>query len=267
HLEMVGFPDDEPLRVGKDAGPPTVRVRAYRYLIADPNARLGWRPMDWSDLTPTLVGGEVPKTPFGLFETIEGVSTMGSSGWHVDDVAIRSETLSAKVADARKQIETLKEKAGELEAQGRLRQKIVEPGIEPFADRWQVPDEAPGAWRPMKWGDLKALLNLQSSPDVASTQMLATPKVPGSGAPAGPMAEWPIGFVEARLALLEGELAPVRDTLERLNEVTERPSMGRTVRRLDTPGRVVLEYTGKTKTGDATLTAEQNNEFAGQVSD
>ncbi|HUR54113.1 MAG TPA: hypothetical protein VMZ71_08275, partial [Gemmataceae bacterium] len=59
HLEMVEFPGDE-MKIGKDAPAPRVRVRAYRWVVAAPGTRDGWRPMMWADVTPDLVGGPVP---------------------------------------------------------------------------------------------------------------------------------------------------------------------------------------------------------------
>src|SRR5205823_6989635 len=85
--------------------------------------------------------------------------------------------------------------------------------------------------------------------------------------PDTPVVEWPVVLVELHVQALQAELVPVRTTLDRLAEVADRPSMGRRLRRLDQPPRVLLEYTGKTKVGDTTLTAEQNNQFAGQVTD
>src|SRR5436305_373745 len=59
HLELVRFPD-EGLKVAKDAPPPRVQVRAYRWVVADRSAPMGWRPMVWSDVTEELLGGSVP---------------------------------------------------------------------------------------------------------------------------------------------------------------------------------------------------------------
>jgi hypothetical protein len=51
-------------RVGRDAGPPRVRVRvrAAEWVIADRDAHAGWRPLAWADLTPAFVGVAVPET-------------------------------------------------------------------------------------------------------------------------------------------------------------------------------------------------------------
>lgn len=75
HLELVGFPGDE-LRVGKDAPPPKVTVRAAEWVIADRSARDGWRQLRWGDLG--RLGVDRPTT------TIE-------EGQSVDQVADRPE--------------------------------------------------------------------------------------------------------------------------------------------------------------------------------
>ncbi len=63
HLELVGFPESGELTVGRDAPPPKVTVRAFRWVIADRNTPDGWRPLVWSDLTRELVGRPVPELP------------------------------------------------------------------------------------------------------------------------------------------------------------------------------------------------------------
>src|SRR5262249_32746938 len=62
-LELLDFPGDE-IRVGRDASPPTLRVRALKWVIADTNrerAPEGWRALTWTDLTPELLGAAVPE--------------------------------------------------------------------------------------------------------------------------------------------------------------------------------------------------------------
>src|SRR5438067_866156 len=67
-LELLDFPDSGDLRVGRDAPSPRVRVRAVKWLVADPGAPEGWRAMTWDDLTPDLAGGRVPKGPKELLD-------------------------------------------------------------------------------------------------------------------------------------------------------------------------------------------------------
>ncbi|HEV3258537.1 MAG TPA: hypothetical protein VG013_16795, partial [Gemmataceae bacterium] len=65
HLELVDFPGDE-LKVGRDAPPPALRVRALKWVVADKDrtrAPEGWRALLWSDLTPSFIGADVPQLP------------------------------------------------------------------------------------------------------------------------------------------------------------------------------------------------------------
>jgi hypothetical protein len=62
HLELIDFPGDS-IRVGRDAQPPTLRVRALKWVIADSNrtrAPEGWRALRWQDINEALLGEPVP---------------------------------------------------------------------------------------------------------------------------------------------------------------------------------------------------------------
>ena len=65
HLEIVGFPETGELRIGRDAPPPTLRVRATHWLVADHKAFEGWRPLIWHDVKPSLLGQDlaIPTIP------------------------------------------------------------------------------------------------------------------------------------------------------------------------------------------------------------
>jgi|SRR5579883_2084044 len=63
HIELVDFPESGELTVGRDAPPPRITARAYRWVIADNTDRTGWRPLRWSDLTSEFVGRSVPALP------------------------------------------------------------------------------------------------------------------------------------------------------------------------------------------------------------
>jgi hypothetical protein len=91
-LELIDFPDSGEVRIGRGASAPTIRARAFKYVIAGPpsaaavnayrlwlydrglseglDARVaaftkvppeGWRPLCWFDLTPELLGAPVPE--------------------------------------------------------------------------------------------------------------------------------------------------------------------------------------------------------------
>jgi hypothetical protein len=58
HLELVGFPPSGDLRIGRDAPPPTLRVKALVWVIADNDRKRapeGWRALHWADLKPDLL--------------------------------------------------------------------------------------------------------------------------------------------------------------------------------------------------------------------
>jgi hypothetical protein len=63
HFEVVNFPPD--LRVPKDTAPPQLRVRAWKYMIAEGSTPAGWRLLKWEDVTQRegLFGGPVAAPP------------------------------------------------------------------------------------------------------------------------------------------------------------------------------------------------------------
>ncbi len=319
HLVLLGFPESEPLRIGKDGGAPSVRVRSYRYLIADSNERLGWRPLQWNDLNADYAGETYPTDPFVVFKTVDGIDTTGASEWRVDDVFNRMEAVASKTADARRQIGSLDAKAESLQAELRTRtaevkkqaedlkataaikmaiaterkdakdaeerlkeakdmeaealrlernhveiaitaQVLIKKGDDkaPAAQKWLLKPADSLEWRPLRWRDLNTALKIGTAKNPPSNALVENDGL-GDGIT--------IGVLEGILPRVDKHLEPVRAAFTQLDEVCDQPSMGRTIRRLDAPGKVVLEYVGKTKTGEASLNAEQNNEYAGQITD
>jgi hypothetical protein len=59
HLELVHFPENGELKVGRNASPPALRVRALKWVVADARAPEGWRAMTWADLRPEYTGTEI----------------------------------------------------------------------------------------------------------------------------------------------------------------------------------------------------------------
>jgi hypothetical protein len=50
HLELVDFPQDGNLKVGKNIESVPLRVRAIKWVYADPKVRGGWRALSWNDV-------------------------------------------------------------------------------------------------------------------------------------------------------------------------------------------------------------------------
>jgi len=61
YLEVLDFPDDE-MRIGRDVPSPRLRVAAYKWVVADDQARVGWRPMTWADVEK-ITGQPAPALP------------------------------------------------------------------------------------------------------------------------------------------------------------------------------------------------------------
>src|SRR5712692_3630199 len=65
YLELLDFPGDE-RRIGRDAPPPSLRARAYKWVVADSNrerAPEGWRALQWDELAKVVSLVHVPEVP------------------------------------------------------------------------------------------------------------------------------------------------------------------------------------------------------------
>ncbi len=118
HLELVNFPESGELKVGRDAPPPPLRVRAFKWVVADVHAPEGWRPLKWHDLREDLLGQAVP-----------AVALPGDwQDWTMDQIELQLDKLDAKdahtadlVVSLRGLFERLEERASSPRLQRRLR--------------------------------------------------------------------------------------------------------------------------------------------------
>jgi hypothetical protein len=61
HLEFLDqFASGDEFKVGRDNAAPTVKVRALKWMLADPKVNEGWRPLFWRDLNVELLGEPAP---------------------------------------------------------------------------------------------------------------------------------------------------------------------------------------------------------------
>ncbi|QJW93529.1 hypothetical protein [Frigoriglobus tundricola] len=174
HIDLVGFPADGELAIGRDAPPPRVTARAYRWVIADRTAPEGWRPLVWADLTDAFVGRPVPPLPAAV--------------------------LAPAADDAERTVDAVERLASEG-------------------------DEAPTPETTRVRTALREQMNAQS----------------------------PQGYEQ------------LQEVFRALAEKADRPSMGRTLRRLEIPTEVTYKFTGRRTTGTGTLNPQQNNEFTGEI--
>jgi hypothetical protein len=183
HLELVGFPESGELTVGRDAPPPRVAARAYRWVIADRNTPDGWRPLMWGDVTDKFVGRPVPELPaLALAAVPEGART-------VDSV----ERLLAETDD------------------------VITPEQAKFR------------------AACKQEMDVRIDPETKATKETQ-------------------------------DYEALQEVFKALGEKADQPSMGRTLRRLEVPGEVAYKYSGRRTAGGGSLSAQQNNEFAGEIS-
>ncbi len=160
HLELVGFPASGEIRIGQGSTPPPLRVRALKYVIAGaPTAQSvdayrswlqtkgesgdgleekvaafkrkpaeGWRAVTWFDLTPKLLGADVPHVSLPA----DWDARSREAGLTLDEIELKlakpetHETLDADTKDGlRKALELLHERAQQAGMSRTLRELIV----------------------------------------------------------------------------------------------------------------------------------------------
>jgi hypothetical protein len=117
HLELVNFPENGDLRVGRNASPPALHVRALKWVLADSAAPEGWRALLWTDL-PELLDRDPASVQL----------PDGWQQWPLDRIELqlaKREAIAAldpdKVLALQNVIERLEEKAGSPALARRLR--------------------------------------------------------------------------------------------------------------------------------------------------
>jgi len=106
YLELVDFPASGELRVGKDSGPPKVKARAYKWVIANPGSYNGWRPLAWADLSRPAFA--IPPAPTTM-EVADGANAklLELSGMTVDEVEARGGATHEGIAPVFARLEAL----------------------------------------------------------------------------------------------------------------------------------------------------------------
>ncbi len=131
HLELVGFPEGGVLKMGRGTQPPSVRVRALQWVIADRGTPEGWRALTWEDLrtNPAVLGERAPEVelPSDWKPRDENL------GLSVDEIELklaRSEVHATLPADAKDAFRDVLEKLEERSAvpsMARVFRKLVIP--------------------------------------------------------------------------------------------------------------------------------------------
>jgi hypothetical protein len=124
-LELLDFPE-EAMKIGRDAPPPTLHVRALKWVVADSNRRRapeGWRALSWNDLAkkPDLVGGVTVPPIEGPFEPPNWRGT-------VDEVDFFFKGEARKIPGSQaylEALERLEEQAATTGMSRRLRKLVI----------------------------------------------------------------------------------------------------------------------------------------------
>jgi hypothetical protein len=180
----------------------------------------------------------------------------------------------------------------------RIGRDVPSPRIKVAAYQWVYADQnAPVGWRPLTWADLSQVfgsappsLPLQPVRDArfavdfgpllyGAAHPFTAPTLPAdvSNVP-DDLSKWPVDRVdqvfrqneEVRAILAEkfqSDLDAVDAVFQRLEESAADPGMSRTLRKLQIPDEVELNYWGAKTRVDMKLRGEGNNEFAGTLSD
>jgi hypothetical protein len=269
HLQLVDYTEGQ--RVPRKSTPQSLRVRAWKYVIAAPSQSEGWRQLTWSDLKDNAwMAGDVTELP---------LDWGGEGNLTVDQVELKLASFSPRATLPKG---ALDEAETPLEGEGRWYVRL--PGDKPI-------------YRPLGWSDLTA----------EKLGGLAVPAIPGDWDPKGRIAAgmgaWvpnPLGGaalplvgpkavslsvaeVEAKLkeapegAKGLGDIRRVFDRLERLSNVGEAldkldvqatdRSNRRKVRRLTIPSTVTLRYWSVSRTNGVTFSPMGGNEFSANFSE
>jgi hypothetical protein len=127
HLELVGFPQDGELRVGTNAGSAPIRVRAFKWVLADKESSEGWRQLLWSDLDERWLGIPAPPLPAQFFPSGQDWSVD-----HVDLVTERATSRQEMPPDVHARLRDVID---------RLQSAASQPGLRRTLRQLEIPDE------------------------------------------------------------------------------------------------------------------------------
>jgi len=94
-LEVLDWPEKGEKRIGKDDSAPAIKVRAYKWVVADSKASEGWRALTWHDLERHrhYLGEAVPAVNFRERNEQDqkdwGLPRDPAAGWTLDEIELR----------------------------------------------------------------------------------------------------------------------------------------------------------------------------------
>ncbi len=275
HLEVLPFypeePDREP-RIARDSPSPTLRVRAWKYVLADRDperAPEGWRLLRWQDLrdNESLAGDvTVPELPADWKPRDPAV------GMTVDEVELRLDAFPIRTNPSGGP----GPEYGIVAPDGEVRPLMWSDLSRDKLGGLDVP-ALPGEWDPkaklVQAASVVGLSGIGAIP--AASRRLVGPRlislsvdqVKAAAARAGPEASKELlAAVHMVLARLD-RLGELRGALDRVDERARDRAMRRTMRKLIIPEDVTLIYKGRRTTNTVPMTRVAGNEFTGNFGD
>jgi hypothetical protein len=252
-LEFLNFPDKE-IRIGSDAQAPIVRLRALKYVVSDSKTAEGWRGVRLSDQKKLL--GSEPVGPQDLPDDWKArdydfANPVFSDQRHQMDAALskakgdsaelKRERMRAEVAFAR-----LESEAG---AQGEaiVLWKAAVDRLEKDSATW--PQELPAL--------TEALAKLdQERSTLKPCDNLTLDEI-----------ELLLDKPETHATLKPAQEKAMRDLLEQFDNHAANPEMKRTLRKLEIPDTVYVNYKNSKTKNTMTLKKEEGNEYVGTFND
>jgi hypothetical protein len=163
HLQLLDIPSNGEWRMGRGDRPPTIRVRAFKYVVAGAPAKQavdayrawldsrgvsgddqnglveqfqrkpaeGWRPLSWFDLTPELLGAPVPEMALPADWKVREMQ----AGLTLDEIELnldKSETHKTLTADAQQGMRNVLEQ---------LEERATDPALSRVLRKLLIPEE------------------------------------------------------------------------------------------------------------------------------
>ncbi|MGL4550903.1 MAG: hypothetical protein ACRC33_06920 [Gemmataceae bacterium] len=229
HLVVADFPDK--LRIPKKSQPPVLRVKAWKYVVADAAQKEGWRQLTWADLkAKPAIAGDVPELPADWKPSDETA---------VDEVEARLEAFPVRTS--------------------------LPDGV-PLPAKWCVAtaEAAFEGWKPLLWSDLTAeklgglpVPGLPAGSDPKGRVDDIEKRL--SESPADAKGLEGVRMVFATL----NRLNEVRDAVDRLDVKATARENKRSIRRLIVPAEVRLAFWSRNRLSEVRLDAVGDNEFTG----
>lgn len=282
HLELLPLDPTkdknyEP-RIARDQTPPTLRVRAWRYVIADSKTDEGWRLLTWDEVNKRLsVKTEAPKG--------DGWTPRDGNSLTVDEVELKLDAFpvrKGKLANG----EALPATYCTLEADGKTwraltwsdlsQERLGGLPVPPLPAGWEPNanavgmigmggvggfDALPAALHALAKSQPKAQLSSLSIDDVLTMVGQTQEKI--NEQPKREALEAQLTEIRRAIDYLD-HLAGLRESLDGVEAKATDRDMRRTVRRLRVPNTAKLYFFGKKTSTEVDMTRVPNNEFTGE---